>query len=102
VFAAYPIEDVSNRYTFIPTISIVDVFRDSRWYLVEVKESSVRTVNKKGYQKHLIRFRHLDHILTKEDDIPETILTNSHDKTSSFIIKLGVFRKRTCGCKQYV
>jgi len=92
VFATHPVEDVSDRYAFIPTVSVVDVFRDSGRYPVEVKESRVRTANKKGYQKHLIRFRHLDHILTKEPDIPEIILTNSHDKTSSFIIKLGVFR----------
>ena len=92
IFATHPIDDVSNRYAFIPTISVVDVFRDNGWYPVYAKESRVRSINKKGYQKHLIRFRHLDHILTKEPDIPEIILTNSHDKTSSFIIKLGVFR----------
>jgi len=63
IFAERPIEDVSDRYTFIPTISVVDVFRDNGWYPVEVKESRVRIDDKKGYQKHLIRFRHLDHIL---------------------------------------
>ena len=26
IFATHPIDDVSNRYAFIPTISVVDVF----------------------------------------------------------------------------
>jgi hypothetical protein len=92
IFATTPINGVSSRYAFIPTIKVVDVFRDNGWYPVEVRENKVRIDDKKGYQKHLIRFRHFDYLLTKEDDIPEIILTNSHDKTSSFVIKLGVFR----------
>jgi hypothetical protein len=92
IFATSASFEVSNKYAFIPTIEVVDMFRDNNWYPVEAKESFVRLSKNKGYQKHLIRFRHISDFLSNQDESIEIVLTNSHNRSSSFIIQVGVFR----------
>jgi len=92
IFANSPSFKVSEKYAFIPTIEVVDMFRSSGWYPVEAKESFVRLSSNQGYQKHLIRFRYIDDFLSEQEEAIEIVLTNSHNRTSSFIIQAGVFR----------
>jgi len=92
IFASEPFYDVSDKYAFIPTINVIDVLRDNGWYPVEVMQNNVRIDEKRGYQKHLIRFRNMHNLLSIQENIPEIVLTNSHDKTSSFVLMVGVFR----------
>ena len=92
VFATSPSFEVSEKYAFIPTIEVVEMFRNSSWYPVEAKESFVRLSHNQGYQKHLIRFRHIGDFLSEKEEAVEIVLTNSHNRTSSFIIQAGVFR----------
>jgi len=92
IFATSPSFEVSEKYAFIPTIEVVEMFRNSSWYPVEAKESFVRLTHNQGYQKHLIRFRHISDFLTEKEEAVEIVLTNSHNRTSSFIIQAGVFR----------
>jgi len=92
IFASTPFFEVSDKYAFIPTIDVVEMFRANSWYPIEAKENFVRISANQGYQKHLIRFRHINDFLTKKDEAIEIVLTNSHNRTSSFIIQAGVFR----------
>ncbi len=92
IFATEPYKSVSNRYTYIPTSDILNIIRDYGWHPVDAFESRVRINEKQGYQKHLIRMRHLDSFLTESEHIPEIIVTSSHDTSASFEIRLGVFR----------
>ena len=92
IFATSPSFEVSEKYAFIPTIEVVELFRSNSWYPVEAKESFVRLSHNQGYQKHLIRFRHISDFLTETEEAVEIVLTNSHNRTSSFIIQAGVFR----------
>jgi hypothetical protein len=92
IFATSPSFEVSDRYAFIPTIEVVDMFRNNSWYPVEAKESFVRLSKNQGYQKHLIIFRYISDFLSNQDEAIEIVLTNSHNRTSSFIIQAGVFR----------
>jgi len=92
IFATEPYNSVSDRYTYIPTSDVLNIIRDFGWHPVDAFESRVRTDEKQGYQKHLIRMRHLDSFLTESEHIPEIIITSSHDTSASFEIRLGVFR----------
>ena len=92
IFATSPSFEVSEKYAFIPTIEVVDMFRSNGWYPIEAKENYVRLSHNQGYQKHLIRFRHLSDFLSQKEEAVEIVLTNSHNRTSSFIIQAGVFR----------
>ncbi len=92
IFATEPYKSVSDRYTYIPTSKVLDIIRDYGWHPVDAFESRVRIDDKQGFQKHLIRLRHMDSFLTESEHIPEIIVTSSHDTSASFEIRLGVFR----------
>src|SRR5260221_1455742 len=55
VFASQPIESVSERYSFLPTSSILKGMRENGWLPVRAEQQSVRTEAIRGFQKHLIR-----------------------------------------------
>jgi hypothetical protein len=57
-------------------------------------ESSVRDISNKGYQKHIIQFRSFDNLLKpdRNEEYADIVLTNSHNRSSSFIVDLAIFR----------
>jgi len=95
VFSESAHQSTSARYTQIPTIHIVDALRNEGWMPVSAAETKVRDESKKGYAKHLLRFRHTNDItrtLNVQDKISEIVLLNSHDGTSSYQLHAGIFR----------
>ncbi len=94
IFSETPIEGVSSRYAFVPTYSVLDTFRESGYYPIMASESKVRNDDNFGYQKHIIQFRSLDNLLrpNSNEEYADIVLTNSHNRTSSFIVDLAFFR----------
>lgn len=92
IFAKEPYYEVSDKYNFIPSIDVVNIFRENGFFPTIAKESNVRIDDKNGFQKHLIRFRGVNDLLDERDDAIEILLTNSHDRTSSFTLHIGIFR----------
>src|SRR5258708_35630643 len=66
VFASQPIEGVSERYSFLPTSSILNGMRENGWVPVRAQEQSIRTEARRGFQKHVVRFARLQHLQTWE------------------------------------
>ena len=81
-----------DRYKFIPTINVVDALRDNGFFPVFASESRARSEDKKGFSKHLIRFRQHDGFPGVGEVKPEIVLVNSHDGTSSYQLCSGLFR----------
>src|SRR5258707_7191987 len=94
IFASQPIEGVSNRYSFLPTSSILKGMRENGWLPVRAEQQSVRTEARRGFQKHLIRFARVEHLHSWEKNQvrPEVVLLNSHDKSSAYQLHCGLFR----------
>jgi hypothetical protein len=94
IFSEKPIEGVSDKYAFVPTFKLLDTFRDAGYYPINAGESKVRDEASEGYQKHIIQFRSLENLLRPnvKDEYEDIVLTNSHNRTSSFIVDLAVFR----------
>jgi Domain of unknown function (DUF932) len=94
VFASQPIEGVSERYSFLPTSSILNGMRGNGWVPVRAQEQSVRTEARRGFQKHVVRFARVEHLQTWEKNQvrPEVVLVNSHDKSSAYQLHCGLFR----------
>lgn len=92
IFANNPRNDVSNRYGFIPTIQVVDALRDEGWLPVDATQKNVRIKDNEDFTKHLVRFRKLDNDILVGDSAVELLLTNSHDRSSGFILHAGMFR----------
>lgn len=95
VFATDPDFEVSDRYSFVPTIKVVDTLRDSGWFPSFVSSCKSRSPEGDMVAKHQIRFRQsgsgaIQHL---NDSIMELVLTNSHDRSSGFLLDAGLFRK---------
>ncbi len=91
VFAEQPVKEVSDRYCFVPTIKVVEALGRRDWFPVEVSQTRARTPENMVYKKHLIRFENAG-FPAIDGVLPEIVLFNSHDRTSSFCLMSGLFR----------
>src|ERR1700751_1680039 len=94
VFASQPIDTVSDRYSFLPTSSILRGMRENGWVPVRAEQQRVRTAARRGFQKPLIRFARAEHLHSweKTQVRPEVVFLNSHDKSSAYQLHCGLFR----------
>lgn len=81
----------SDRYTYIPTIVLLDRLRDEGFQPYYATQTRPRDVEKREFTKHMLRLRRHDQISGKE--VPEIILLNSHDGSSSYKMIPGMFRQ---------
>ena len=92
IYATQPSERVSEQYGFIPTSVIVTALEREGFLPVKVQVTRANR-DRVAFAKHLIRFRHRDHLNTQVGDwLPEVVLVNSHDGSSSYRIMAGVYR----------
>jgi len=90
VMASEAHESRGERYSFIPTIQVIDGLRAEGFQPYEIRQTKVRDAGKREHTKHMVRMRHVSSIVA--DEVPEIILLNSHDGSSSYQIMSGVFR----------
>ncbi len=90
VFAAEAHESRSSRYTYIPTVNVLDGLRREGFEPFSVVQSRSRIPGKVDFTKHLIRLRRVECMTALE--APEIILINSHDGTSSYQLMSGMIR----------
>ncbi len=94
VFASTPYEGMSPRYRMVPTIEVVDILRERGFQPVKAVQSRSRIEGKQAYTRHMIRFRHADYLTpqTVGTELPELVLSNSHDGTAAYRFASGIFR----------
>ena len=90
VLATEAHESRGERYAFIPTIDVLNGLRREGFQPFEVRQTRVRDQSKREHTKHLVRLRHASSIQGAE--VPEIVLLNSHDGTSSYQLLAGIFR----------
>jgi hypothetical protein len=88
---------VKPSYGFVDTTTIVEQFASHGWNVARAQQAKVKNEERQGYQKHLLRFRNEDYsriqgLKSYNESIPELIVENSHDGSSSLKIFFGVFR----------
>lgn len=91
VLASEAHESRGDRYAFIPTIDVVDGLRRNGFQPYEVRQTKVRDQSKRDFTKHMVRLRHPD-AAGSGSEVPEIILLNSHDGSSSYQLLSGFFR----------
>ncbi len=92
VFAAQAMPGVSSRYAFVPTAHLVTRLRDAGWAPVSAVQQRVKLDERRGFQKHLIRFQRRDVVPLKGEYTPELCLINSHDRSSAYQLHAGLYR----------
>lgn len=86
--------DVSSKYLFVNTETIIDDLSKLGWYPVTAAQRKAKKQDT-VYSKHMISFQNPDIIIRGadgDDAYPRIILTNSHDGLQSFQFSVGIFR----------
>ena len=86
VFATSPSPKMSDKYTFVPTIEVVENFDREGW-----KVYSAKQVGKGNYAQHELRLRNGE-LPQVGDSLIEAVIRNSHNGISSFSVSSGLFR----------
>ena len=87
--------DVSKRYLFVNTETIVDDLDKLGWKPVQAAQRKSRGNGGTIFSKHMVAFQNPD-IKIKgsdgDDSFPRIIMTNSHDGMQAFKFSVGIFR----------
>lgn len=90
VFGSDKHESRSERYTYIPTITLLESLQREGFEPFFACQTKVRDHSKREHTKHMLRLRRTGQIADKQ--VPEIILLNSHDGSSSYQMLPGLFR----------
>lgn len=80
----------SDRYCYIPTITLLENLQREGFEPFFACQSRVRDPGKREHTKHVLRLHRADQISGYQ--VPEIIILNSHDGASSFQLLPGIFR----------
>lgn len=86
VFATSPSPKMSQKYTFVPTIEIVENFDREGW-----KVYSAKQVGRGQYAQHELRLRNGE-LPNVGDSLIEAVIRNSHNGLSAFSVSSGLHR----------
>ena len=93
IFTTKGSNNVSEKYSHIPTDRVIKDMELLGWGVVDAKEVKAR--RDVGFQKHLVVFRNNDVVINSKDGdtiYPQVLLTNSHDGKNSFTFTTGLYR----------
>ncbi len=82
----------SKHYRFISTARVIEALQETGFAPTRAQQTRVRGGGSPAHAKHMIRFSHLRTSLSMVDAIPELILINSHNATSPWILRAGIYR----------
>ncbi|HBR1151855.1 TPA: DUF945 domain-containing protein [Klebsiella pneumoniae] len=90
VFGEDKHESRSERYCYIPTITLLESLQREGFEPFFACQTKVRDQSKREHTKHMLRLRRAGQINGQQ--VPEIIILNSHDGASSFQLLPGIFR----------
>ena len=91
-FATEAHPKMSERYSFVPTIQVVQDMLSLGWQIGNAFEVNARKGI--GYQKHCVEFFKTDVTIERDGELlyPTVILKNSHNGLSGFEFRIGIYR----------
>jgi len=96
IFAEAPTNpDVSDKYLFVNTETIIDDLEKLGWLPVQAAQRKARKKEGTIFSKHMVAFQNPDIQITSQDGddaFPRILLTNSHDGMQAFKFSVGIFR----------
>ena len=91
VFADSAHERLSQKYTFIPTERVLSGLLSAGFIPVDARQTHTRN-SSLLHARHVIRMRRRFETVQLRDSVPEIVFLNSHDGTSAYQLRLGLFR----------
>ena len=96
IFADAPTNpDVSDKYLFVNTETIIDDLEKLGWLPVQAAQRKARKAEGTIFSKHMVAFQNPNIMIKSEDGddaFPRILLTNSHDGMQAFKFSVGIFR----------
>jgi hypothetical protein len=89
-FAPSAHESRSASYTFIATAAVIDALGSAGFFPAEARQA-VRA-RSAIHARHMIRFRRRFETVALRDAVPEILFLNSHDGTSAYQLRVGLYR----------
>ena len=87
--------DVSDKYLFVNTETIIDDLEKLGWLPVQAAQRKSRKEGGTIFSKHMVAFQNPNIKITSKDGddaYPRILLTNSHDGMQAFKFSVGIFR----------
>lgn len=84
----------SEHYAYIPTITLLESLQREGFQPFFACQTRVRDQSRREHTKHMLRLRRAGQITGQQ--VPEIILLNSHDGSSSYQMLPGLFRAVCC------
>ncbi|EII7450286.1 DUF945 domain-containing protein [Salmonella enterica subsp. enterica serovar Newport] len=81
----------SERYAYIPTITLLENLQREGFEPFFACQTRVRDPGRRDYTKHMLRLRRAGQITSQQ--VPEIIILNSHGGESSFQLLPGIWRQ---------
>jgi hypothetical protein len=91
VFASAAHESRSPKYTFIPTERVLTGLMSAGFEPVDARQAASRR-GSPVHARHILRLRRRFETVQLKDTIPEIVFLNSHDGTSAYQLRMGLFR----------
>jgi hypothetical protein len=99
VFASSAEEGLSLKYTFIPTEKVLSGLMSAGFVPVEARQAMTRRASV-VHARHVLRLRRrFETVLFRDQSIPEVVFLNSHDGSSKYILRMGIFRVVCTNCR---
>jgi hypothetical protein len=90
VFAQSAHERTSANYRFIPTDRVLSGLMQAGFIPVEARQARAR--HGVEHACHIVRLRRRFETVQLKDAVPEIVFLNSHDGTSAYQLRIGIFR----------
>lgn len=91
VFASAAHDELSAKYTFIPTDRVLSGLMDAGFVPVEARQARTYRASP-VHAQHVVRLRRRFETIFLRDSCPEILFLNSHDGTSSYQLRMALYR----------
>ena len=85
------LSSVSDKYSFIDTKQIISKLEQNGYYVTQSDQIRPRIRDPKVV-RHFVRMRHAEYLAQTNGTIPEILIVNAHDGSSSLKFMAGLFR----------
>lgn len=91
VFAGTAHERTSRSYTFLSTQKVLEALDRAGFRPVQASQTASR-VRSPLHARHMVRLRRTYESVELRDSVPELVLTNSHDGSAAYHLRIGIYR----------
>jgi uncharacterized protein DUF932 len=89
--ATSPRRGLSETYSFLSTIQVVEALESNNWAVVEARQTPAKHPGKEAYRRHELILADRDVVYNGVfTEVPRVILSNSHDGGAAFKLRAGL------------